>query len=190
MKLHFKIGKDGNVQGTAICVRTDAWQDHMGLFQDSRSASKIGNSRRAKRFLRASLVFLLAHLESALTACLLSVKHKSDKEIIQAGLASKVDFMNAYLRLNKMGISLDVDEARDLRNIIAHADAFRTGGRLNEVDVFHKLTAGYLKKLSNEIDVFLNRVCKECGVERFSDTAQKLKKIGSAIGKLGTIEEV
>jgi hypothetical protein len=190
MKGHFKILKGGNVIGSVHCIRTDAWQDHLGLLEDARSAGKIKNTRKSKRFLRASLIFLLAHLESSLTACLLSINYKPKDVICGAGLSSKVDMMNSYLKSRQIDISLDVTESRDLRNIFAHADAFREGGKLNEIGAFEKLTVGYLRKTSSDIDVFLNRVCKECAVERFSDTAHELKKIGSTVGRMGPIEEI
>jgi hypothetical protein len=190
MKLLLEFAKDGNVMASAYCIRTDAWQDHLGLLEDARSASKIGNKRKSNRFLRASLIFLLAHLESSLAACLLAVKYKPKEKICRASLDTKINMINAYLSSNRNSVSLDVKEPCDLRNIIAHADAFRSGGKLNEVDVFEKLTVGYLRKTSSGIDIFLNRVCKVCAVERFGDTAQELKIISTTLGKLGPIKEI
>jgi hypothetical protein len=135
-------------------------------------------------------MFLMAHLESCLGACLISVKFKPRKEICAAGLRFKIDMINTYLLSTKQSISLDVKDAPDLRNIIVHADPFRGNGSLNEVDVFKRLTVGYLRRLSNSLDIFLNMVCQNCGVERFVDTAHALEKIGSALGKCGPIEEI
>ena len=192
IKMHFTLDNDAKITGSAHCIRTDAWQDHIGLLEDARSASKTGNIRRSKRFLRASLIFLLAHLESSLTACLLSIQYKGkSREIIcGANLPSKLEMINSYLTSKTIHITLTAKDPRDLRNIIAHADAFRSGGQLNEIDLFEKLTTGYLRKTSNDIDMFLNKVCKECAVERFSDTEHELKKIAVALGKIGEIQEI
>ncbi len=89
--------------------------------------------------------------------------------------------------------SLNFRFGKHLRDIVAHAgltkeyeDELEQKETLTQDSVFEKLSVAMLEGLEAIISPWLDRVCQALGVERFTDTESRCKKIVELLGEIGT----
>lgn len=185
------IISDRGASFSAYCLRTDSWHDYKAFISEAKQATDAGNYRTANRLLRAALLFFFAHMESVLKQIC------ADKGISEGRrLCDTTKRVEEEARRVDSGIeSLNFRLDKHLRDIVAHAgltkpyeDEHGKKEILTQDSVFEKLSAARLEELEAIISPWLDRVCHARGVERFTDSEGRCKKVAELFGKLGNFD--
>ena len=171
------------------CLKTASWEDYLAFMTDAESATKEGRVRDANRVLRAAVTCLFSHVEGVVNDVYaqrsMPGKHHSLCEKAQAvalAAARRASIPFAEFRLEKQ-----------LRDLVAHpgitkafSDPASKKTRLDQGDVFDRLSTDTLRNLERRISPWLDAICGALGVDRFTDTKREIDRwmpILSGIGK-------
>jgi len=170
-QLEVTVAEDGRISLTALCLKTDSWEDYQAFKLLAREAGDRGDVKACRRYLRAALMCLFSHFEGVvneITANKSIVVIGNSKSLsaraqaigLEAGRRTRVPFVN--FRLGKY-----------LRDLVAHPGiekAFRERGTtrtLNGCSVYEDLTMKTIQDLEGTVAPWIEAVCSAFGVERF-----------------------
>lgn len=162
-----KIGPDGNVSIASYCLRTDSWHDYLAFMRDAELAAAKGSARNSNRYLRAALSSLFSHIDGVANA--IGSQRSIPNFIERAPLCDRTFAIGNEARKHGPLPYINFRIEKHLRNLIAHPP-FEQDGDSGQQVVFEKLDVPTLRKLEKQIDPWLDAVCKNLGVDRFTDT--------------------
>lgn len=186
------IGTDGTILFTAYCLRTDSWHDYREFLAEAQAALSEGNVRKANRLLRAAIVCFFSHLEGV-------VNHIEDCVTITAvhrgrRLCDRTRNISLEAKKRARIPHVEFRLGKHLRDLIAHPGIDidfsdrESSTRLEQDDVFERLSVQTLRGLESKVVPWLDAVCVALNVERFTDTEARCRKIAELLGSLGPTE--
>ena len=185
-KFTIKIKKDGTIEIPAYCLRTDSWYDYKAFVDDAKQAVLAGEFRKGNRFLRAALTCLFSHIEGVV------------REIDALKTIPKVHRGNRLCDLTR-NVGHEAKKSghvpfaifrleKHLRDLIAHpgitiafSDGHKAEEDLDQTSVFEHLDIQTLKQLETRISPWLDAVCRNLKVPRFTDTKQQCEELAARI---------
>lgn len=174
---------DGSIEAAAYCLSTDSWQDYEFFLKQAGLHSESGDMRIANRELRAGLLFLFAHLEGVVSQI---EKERNIPETYGDGrLCDKTRNIAQAAKKKGSVPYLNFRLGKHLRDILVHpgiGKIFEDQEKLDETSVYEKLTVKSLAELGMSISSWLNAVCKNLSVERFTDTKAVLEDFFNEMG--------
>lgn len=186
-KITIKINKkDGTIEIPAYCLRTDSWHDYKAFIADAEQARLASDFRNGNRFLRAALTCLFSHIEGVVREI------DAQKTIPRVHPGNRLCDLtrNVGHEAKKFGhmpfASFRLE--KHLRDLIAHPGitiAFSDGRTavkdLDQTSVFEHLDTQTLKQLEARISPWLDAVCKNLKVPRFTDTKRQCEEIATQV---------
>lgn len=172
----------GKVIIASYCLRTDSWQDYLAFVSDAETAIRDGDLRTGNRYLRAALTCLFAHLEGVVNAvtdkCEISGLQKFDS---LCNRTRKIG--NEAKKLGSLPY-LNFKLEKVLRDLIAHPGIEKAFGdeTLDQEMVFERLDLETIRQLGNIVGNWLDAVCKNLGVDRFTDTKAEVESVRNLFG--------
>jgi hypothetical protein len=181
-----EVSPDGIV-ATVYSLATDSWVDSREFLSQARLSFEDGNIRKGNRELRASLIFLFAHLEGVAERI---QKVKKDEIPGVQGKRRLCDLTRCIAReARRRGCLpyLSFKRWKFLRDIVAHpgidkADYDSPKRSVDETTVFEELTCDSLAELDSMITSWLDAVCNAFGMERLVDTKKIVEGLANKIG--------
>ena len=173
---------------TPCCLRTDSWNDYIAFVIDSETALTTGNYRNGNRFLRAAIWCLFAHIEGVVNAI---YARKTIPAVFSGDrLCDRTRNIDAEAKKHGHVPYVSFRFEKHLRDLIAHPGinvAFsdrRTFPRtLDQDSVSDHLDIATLKRLGGRISPWLDAICTNLGVSRFTDAKARSKEAGEFLCK-------
>ena len=188
-KLIFEV-TDGTVKGGAYCLSTDSWQDHVHFMREAEALAKTGDARSANRALRASLLFLFAHLEGVVDRLVEAKDLPSEQLPRLCDRTRAIKNATQYpTRLPPINFRLE----KAIRDILVHPGIEKVladESRIDQATIYSELTLPVLKKISADIARWLEAACRDAGIKRMSDTKGLLSDFISELAGKSDPKEV
>jgi hypothetical protein len=168
----FDFAPDGTVLFAAYCLRTDSWHDYLAFMTDAECSIAVGDLRNSNRFLRAALICLFGHIEGVVNEI-----HKQKKLPKTRKLSDRINNVEQEAKKCSHVPFINFNLEKTLRDLIAHPGICKTFSQkqteetiLDQNSVFEHLSIANLRKFERQINIWLDQVCVNLKVLRFTDT--------------------
>ena len=189
------VVKNGTATMGVYCLKTDSWNDYLAFVNDAEAASKQGRFRDVNRFLRAALTCLFSHVEGVVNDIFEQKSIPGNRQSLCEKALAIASVARRYAAIPFVNFRLE----KQMRDLVAHpgitkafSDPSSKKTRLDQNEVFERLSIDTLRGLEQRISPWLDAVCSALKVDRYTDTKREIEKcmpVLSALGR-GKIMEV